>query len=149
MLIKRVGGLEAADEVLANPLANKATHINLENKKFLLELSFFKNKPWREIVDIDDQIEIERPDLSSLVNISELCAEVAELKTKKNQDECVIWEKQAKVYVSSIAGKGKAFYFCVNINDAMRVPVSEALDIILQMKCGEDMKLNMEIRTLN
>lgn len=38
-LIKILGGLKEATQLLANPLANKATHHNYVNKKFL------SNKP--------------------------------------------------------------------------------------------------------
>ena len=43
------------------------------------------------------------------------------------------------------AAKGKAFYYTINIDDAMRTTVDEALDIILHMNCRSEVKLAMQL----
>ena len=148
-LINLVGGLQESNELLADPLANKGTHYNFINKKFLCKIQYIKTSPWREISHTNNFAIVDDPNLDELVALGDLCEEVANLKTIIISDQCIIWDKTAKAYISGIAGKGLAFYHTVDFNDVMKVSVSEALDIIIKMKCSDEIKQGMEIRKLN
>lgn len=145
-LIKILGGLKEATQLLANPLANKATHHNYVNKKFLCKYQYIQTKPWREVSAENNFLPIDDPNLNELINIGDLCLEVANLKTHRNEDNCIIWDNTAQAYISDIAGKGLAFYLSVDFNEAMQISVNEALDIILKLKCSDEIQQGMQIR---
>ena len=106
-----------------------------------------QTKAWRHIINADEEVTpmilIQRIS-STLVS----CKALVSLNSKPINAPCIIWNEFDKAFISSIAAKGKAFYYTINIDDAMRTTVDEALDIILHMNCRSEVKLAMQIHHL-
>lgn len=147
-IIERMGGHIEANSLLKNPLANRATDFDLKLGRFLCRLELIQTKAWRHIINADEEVTIDDPDPKDLINIGELCKALVSLNSKPINAPCIIWNEFDKAFISSIAAKGKAFYYTINIDDAMRTTVDEALDIILHMNCRSEVKLAMQIHHL-
>ncbi|UTO21294.1 hypothetical protein NGC85_17050 (plasmid) [Acinetobacter sp. Z1] len=124
-IIERMGGHIEANSLLKNPLANRATDFDLKLGRFLCRLERIQTKAWRHIINADEEVTIDDPDPKDLINIGELCKALVSLNSKPISAPCIIWNEFDKAFISSIAAKGKAFYYTINIDDAMRTTVDE------------------------
>lgn len=146
-IIELVGGVTQAQEIIESPLCIRASHFNLKDKSYVARLRYIQTKPWRLIVttEPEDMVTIDEPNQADLVSLDDLSKALIELSFTQISNECVIYNTLRKCLVSEAKGKGLAVYYTGNIKEALRTTASEALSIIVNMRCSDEEREGMQI----